>query len=87
MKEYYNDPLFYEAYAKGRVPFYGVAQYEDVNLYLNIAKQYLVHSILDLGCATGRIAIPLSKNGYQVTGLDNMKKMIEIAQQRSSKVD
>lgn len=36
-------------------------------------------SILDIGCATGDLAIALSKKGYSVVGIDLDAKMIEIA--------
>jgi SAM-dependent methyltransferase len=39
--------------------------------------------ILDLGCGTGGHAIPLARTGYQVTGIDNSKRMVEIAAQKA----
>jgi len=40
--------------------------------------------ILDVGCATGDIAIELAKSGYAVTGIDLNSRMISIAK---SKID
>ena len=39
--------------------------------------------VLDLGCGTGGHAIPLARAGYQVTGIDNSKRMVEIAAQKA----
>jgi ubiquinone/menaquinone biosynthesis C-methylase UbiE len=36
-------------------------------------------SVLDLGCGTGRTTIPLYEQGFQVTGIDLVPKMIENA--------
>jgi ubiquinone/menaquinone biosynthesis C-methylase UbiE len=36
-------------------------------------------SIIDLGCGTGSIAIPLAKKGYRVTGVDLSADMLAIA--------
>ena len=38
--------------------------------------------ILELGCGTGRLLIPLASAGYQVTGLDNAWSMLARAQRR-----
>ena len=39
--------------------------------------------ILDVGCGTGRVAIPLAKLGYEVVGIDISPRFIEIASQRA----
>jgi ubiquinone/menaquinone biosynthesis C-methylase UbiE len=40
-------------------------------------------SILDLGCGTGALSIPLAKNGFQVTGLDLSAEMLAIADEKA----
>ena len=48
-------------------------------------------AILDLGCGTGRFTIELAKRGYQMTGLDVVREMLDIAKmkakQHSLKID
>lgn len=39
-------------------------------------------TVLDLGCGTGSIAIPLSKAGYRVTGVDLSSEMLAIAYEK-----
>ena len=52
--------------------------------------EYLSHiiprgaSVIDLGCGTGEIAIALSKNGYNVTGLDYSSEMLAEAYRKNS---
>lgn len=41
--------------------------------------------ILDVGCATGELAIELFKSGYSVTGIDIDKDMITIAKENAKK--
>ncbi len=36
-------------------------------------------AILDLACGQGRIAVPLAQRGYQVTGLDLSKQLLDVA--------
>ena len=36
-------------------------------------------SVLDVGCGTGAVAIPLAKRGYRVTGVDMSAEMLAIA--------
>jgi ubiquinone/menaquinone biosynthesis C-methylase UbiE len=40
-------------------------------------------SILDLGCGTGALSIPLAKQGFQVTGLDLSAEMLAIADEKA----
>jgi SAM-dependent methyltransferase len=40
--------------------------------------------VLDLGCGTGRIAIPLAERGYAVTGLDMAPAMLAAARRKSA---
>src|SRR5262249_21467522 len=41
--------------------------------------------LLDLACGTGRMAIPLALQGYQVTGADIVPEMIAWASQKAAK--
>ena len=70
--EEYAHPLIYDAE-------YG--QYEgDFNLFLGCIDK---GSVLDLGCGTGRLAIPLAQKGLTVTGLDASKPMLDLARHKS----
>lgn len=40
-----------------------------------------VHSILDLGCGTGRHSLELASRGYDVTGIDLSEEMLAIARE------
>lgn len=42
-------------------------------------------AVADLGCGRGRHAIPLSRRGYRVTGVDLSEKMLRLARERSSR--
>jgi len=55
--------------------------------WLNFAKQVweqygVPQHIVDLGCGTGTIAIPLACEGYDVTGIDLSVHMLEIAEHK-----
>jgi len=52
---------------------------------LNFITSYCTKSdmtILDVGCATGDLAIELAKKGYAVSGIDLNERMIDIAQNK-----
>jgi SAM-dependent methyltransferase len=38
--------------------------------------------LLELGCGSGRLLLPLARAGYKVTGLDNSAAMLALAQER-----
>ena len=44
-------------------------------------------SILELGCGTGRLSIPLAAKGHAVTGLDCAAAMLEVARAKASAAD
>ncbi len=42
--------------------------------------------ILELGCGTGKLSIPLAEAGFAVTGLDNSPELLQFAARKSSDV-
>ena len=58
---------------------------EDVAFYLSLVRELRPRRILELGCGTGRITLPLAEEGarmgFEVVGLDSEPQMLERAQQ------
>jgi SAM-dependent methyltransferase len=54
---------------------------QDATFYLHAASPF-AGPILELGCGTGRITMPLAQAGRRVTGMDISKKMLERAEQK-----
>jgi len=55
---------------------------DDIAFYIDYAKKYNCGNILELGCGTGRIAIPMAKEGFNVTGLDLSNEMLDVFKQK-----
>lgn len=51
---------------------------EDLDLYRNVALA-VGDPILELGCGSGRVAVPLAAEGHRVTGLDSSPPMLDRA--------
>jgi len=51
---------------------------EDMPLYLEAARKH-GPPLLELACGTGRLTIPLAREGHHITGLDTSPAMLEIA--------
>jgi 2-polyprenyl-3-methyl-5-hydroxy-6-metoxy-1,4-benzoquinol methylase len=51
---------------------------DDIPLYVTLAHRY-GGPILELACGTGRVTIPLAREGFSMTGLDISKPMLEHA--------
>lgn len=65
-------------------PYYDLTHAEltaDLPLILQLA-QNVNGPILELGCGTGRIVLPLAQAGYTVMGLDNSAAMLAQARQK-----
>ncbi len=63
-------------------PFYDMehARFEeDVSLYLNFAE-LSGGPLLELACGSGRLLVPLAREGYELTGVDSSRRMLDIAQ-------
>ncbi|MFA4906906.1 MAG: class I SAM-dependent methyltransferase [archaeon] len=48
-----------------------------------ILAEHNAKSALDIACGTGRHAIPLSKRGFRITGIDSSRAMIRIARKKA----
>lgn len=73
---YYIDGQHYDNMVKSRSLF------ESVLFYVNKAKKY-GGPILDLACGTGRMTIPIAKEGISVIGLDISAKMLDQAKRNA----
>lgn len=54
---------------------------DDLDFYLELAGS-VTGKVLDIGCGTGRLLLPLLKQGTDVVGLDNSKHMLKIAKDK-----
>jgi ubiquinone/menaquinone biosynthesis C-methylase UbiE len=54
---------------------------DDASFYARLAE-YHGPRILELGCGTGRIAVPLAREGLQVVGIDVSERMLDAARRR-----
>jgi SAM-dependent methyltransferase len=55
---------------------------DDVDFYIGFVEA-VGDPILELGCGSGRLLVPLASAGYRVTGLDRSCAMLERAQERT----
>ena len=76
MSDFY-DPLVYDARAQGLAG--------DVAFYSSLAQEAheAGHPVLELACGTGRVAIPIAREGVQIVGLDRSAAMLARAREKS----
>ncbi len=72
--EDFDDPVIYDAEEADFEP--------DGPFYLALAEK-IGGPVLELGCGTGRITIPLSQRGIEIVGLDLAPAMLGRAQQKA----
>lgn len=52
-------------------------------LALGYHHDHTPHRVLDLGCGTGNLTIPLAQRGYELTGVDISREMLAIARTKA----
>lgn len=57
----------------------------DVPFYVELARQAADEgqAVLELGCGTGRVTIPIAQAGVEVVGLDNSPAMLDVARRKA----
>jgi len=60
---------------------------KELEILENIFEKYNVKKILDAGGGNGRIAIPLSEAGYEVTNADSSRELLEEMKGKTNKVE
>ncbi len=53
---------------------------EDLNLYSNFAE-LCGGPLLELACGSGRLLVPLAREGYEITGVDISASMLKLAEE------
>jgi SAM-dependent methyltransferase len=53
----------------------------DVDFYVDAARQS-GGPVLELGCGTGRVLIPIARAGVEIVGLDNSPAMLEVCRRK-----
>ena len=65
-------------------PFYDLEyghKENDLDFYLDMAETFGA-PVLEIGVGTGRVALDLSRNGFEVWGIDNSPEMLKAARQK-----
>src|SRR5690606_9857418 len=52
---------------------------DDLDLYVDVARELGARSVVDIGCGTGTLWIGLAAGGYAVTGVDPAGAMLDVA--------
>jgi ubiquinone/menaquinone biosynthesis C-methylase UbiE len=58
----------------------------DVEWFAGLARR-TGGPVLELGCGTGRVAVPIAQDGHQVVGLDRSPAMLERAERRARRAN
>jgi SAM-dependent methyltransferase len=54
---------------------------EDIEFYVSLGRRLRPRKVLELGCGTGRITLPLARIGFDVVGLDSQTEMLHKAEE------
>lgn len=60
---------------------------DDLPFYSRWLKRRANGNILELCCGTGRLTIPLTQEGYNITGVDNSTSMLKQAIEKANKLN
>jgi SAM-dependent methyltransferase len=56
---------------------------DDIDFYVELARDLDAHDVIDLGCGTGVLATELARRGHAVVGIDPAEAMLEIGRRRT----
>ncbi len=81
---YYLDPRVAERYENE-----SSGQQGDIEFYASLAREAAAvgQPVLELACGTGRVSIPVAREGVKVLGLDQSPAMLDIARQRAAGIE
>jgi SAM-dependent methyltransferase len=85
---YYHNPKIAEAYDV-EVQLSRDVVVDDIPFYLNLARKAAARgeSVLELGAGTGRVTIPIAREGIPIVGLEIAPAMLEVARRKSTGLD
>jgi SAM-dependent methyltransferase len=78
-----KDPSYHDPYDDPAEQFYGRIYLRYLFEKIDSEFRHQRIKILDLGCHTGRLSIPLARAGHQVTGIDSSRFHIKQAEQHA----
>jgi len=73
----------YDAWSEWYDVFYSTAGDEDVEFYVDLA-QASRGPVLEIGCGTGRVSLPIASAGIDVVGVDFSTSMLAKARERAA---
>ena len=76
IENYYEDGLRYDLDYELRV--------RDIQFYVDRCSSY-ANEVLELGCGTGRVSIPVARAGLKITAVDSSEAMLKMAQKKLRK--
>lgn len=86
LKRFYDDDansIFVHSYDAFYSPKMPQTPIGDIDFYAGIARE-TNGNVLELGCGTGRVALPLAELGFNVTGVDLSEGLLSIAQRKAA---
>ena len=79
------DPDYYDMYADPNEACFAQLYLEHITRHAKLAGIHPPASVLEAGCQAGRLAIPLAKQGFTVTGIDTSGFALRRAREHADK--
>jgi SAM-dependent methyltransferase len=85
---YYLDPRVAASYDADSGPERDIVR-DDIPFYVELAAEAAAagHAVLELGCGTGRVTVPIARAGVRITGLDASPAMLDVARAKAAGID
>lgn len=85
--EYYSDPRLADSYDADMGA--EADAMHDTPFYLALAREAAAHgrAVLELACGTGRVTLPIAREGIEIVGLDNAAAMLAVARRKAAAED